>query len=122
MDDESIGFKERLIPSPFGPACQVESSGLSWSFQKETNWGFVVSKRRQGHLGRLEKMITGFGFLDRVCWPGPSDGWRGGDREHSDGPIDVFRSFHPLNATELGDAVPQPPWDLSLYACSSKEG
>jgi hypothetical protein len=38
--------------------------------------------------------------------------------EHSDGPVDVFRFFHPVNVTELGDAVPQTPWDFSL--CSLK--
>ena len=37
------------------------------------------------------------------------------------GQLTLFDFFIRLSVTELGDAVPQTPWDLSLYACSSKE-
>jgi len=53
----------------FGPL-QALRVMLSRSFQKETNWGSVVSKRRQGHLGRLEKkmagLVFGSGLLARI--------------------------------------------------------
>ncbi len=38
---------------------QLGTGGVWRSFQKETKWGVVVSKRRQRHLGKLVKRMSG---------------------------------------------------------------
>ena len=63
--------------SPFARTTTRYSRPVSRSFQKETNPGFVVSKRRQGHLGKFEKRMMGWvlgsGLLARTeWWP---EGW-----------------------------------------------